>query len=85
STIVVTSADAPGRLATTRAGSGRLVLAPDPSPRDSDEDGLSDGEEAASGTDPAAADTDRDGIADRAEAVVVDGFAPVAMGASPLH
>lgn len=84
--IVATTADAPGRLAVTKPrGGGEFVLADDPNPSDVDGDGSSDGEESTVGTDPANADTDRDGIGDRAETAVVDGFSPVAWGASPLH
>lgn len=45
----------------------RLVYGSDPEQEDTDQDGLTDGEEAQLGTDPTKADTDDDGLMDGAE------------------
>ncbi|MCP3998760.1 MAG: hypothetical protein GY722_27365 [bacterium] len=46
---------------------GRSPAPADPSSTDTDQDGLSDGDEVALGTDPTNADTDQDGLADGAD------------------
>ncbi|MCB1256465.1 MAG: hypothetical protein KDB26_05130 [Microthrixaceae bacterium] len=84
--LVMMTVDAPDMLAVTRQPlKGPVTLLDDSDRDDSDGDGVSNGEEAELGTDPEVADTDSDGINDGDEAKVIEGFAPVALGANPLR
>jgi len=62
-----------------------VAIETDPAPIDTDEDGLSNTDEARLKTEPFDADSDDDGIPDGVEAMIVPPFGAPALGASPLH
>lgn len=65
--------------------SRRIALAVDGNPSDTDQDGLTDGEELLIGTDPFLVDSDGDSLSDKAESLLMEGFSPLALGVNPLY